>query len=57
MLDSHANLSGKGGVRLDSYVYTVESFFEAKQKLNDNGIIFLSFAVSTRKWESKFIKC
>ena len=33
VLDSHANLSSKGGVRLDSYVYTVESFYEAKKKL------------------------
>jgi len=56
VLDSHANLSGKGGVRLDSYVYTVESFFEAKQKLNQNGIIFLSFAVSTKEMGVKIYK-
>ena len=56
ILDSHANLSGKGGVRLDSYVYTVESFFEAKQKLNDKGIIILSFAVSTREMGIKIYK-
>ncbi len=56
VLDSHANLSGKGGVRLDSYVYTVESFFEAKQKLNKHGIIFLSFAVSTREMGIKIYK-
>ena len=56
VLDSHANLSGKGGVRLDSYVYTVESFFEAKQKLNGNGIIFLSFAVSTKEMGVKIYK-
>ena len=31
VLDSHANLSSKGGVRLDSYVYTLESFYEAKK--------------------------
>ncbi len=56
ILDSHANLSGKGGVRLDSYVYTVESFFEAKQKLSDKGIIILSFAVSTREMGIKIYK-
>ncbi len=56
VLDSHANLSGKGGVRLDSYVYTVESFFEAKQKLNKDGIIFLSFAVSTKEMGIKIYK-
>ena len=56
VLDSHANLSSKGGVRLDSYVYTVESFFEAKKKLNDNGIMFLSFAVSTEQMGNKIYK-
>ena len=56
VLDSHANLSSKGGVRLDSYVYTAESFFEAKKKLNDNGIMFLSFAVSTEQMGNKIYK-
>ena len=56
VLDSHANLSSKGGVRLDSYVYTVESFFEAKKKLKENGIMFLSFAVSTEQMGNKIYK-
>ena len=56
VLDSHANLSSKGGVRLDSYVYTVESFFEAKKKLNENGVMFLSFAVSTEQMGNKIYK-
>ena len=56
VLDSHANLSSKGGVRLDSYVYTVESFFEAKKKLKANGIMFLSFAVSTEQMGNKIYK-
>ena len=56
ILDSHANLSGKGGVRLDSYVYTKESFYEAKQKLNNNGVIILSFAISTREMGIKVYK-
>ena len=56
MLDSHANLSSKGGVRLDSYVYTVESFFEAKKKINKDGIIFLSFAISTEEMGNKIYK-
>ncbi len=56
LLDSHANLSSKGGVRLDSYVYTVESFFEASKKLKDNGIIFLSFAISTEEMGNKIYK-
>jgi len=55
-LDSHASLSSKGGVRLDSYVYTAESFFEAKKKINKNGIIFLSFAISTEEMGNKIYK-
>ncbi len=40
LLDSQTNLSSKGGIRLDSYVYTVEAFKEAKGKLNKDGYIF-----------------
>ena len=49
MLDSHSNLSGKGGIRLDSFVYTEESFKEAKTKLNKDGFLVLSFAISTQE--------
>jgi spermidine synthase len=56
VLDSHANLSSKGGVRLDSYVYTIESFFEARKKLKEKGIMFLSFAVSTEQMGNKIYK-
>lgn len=46
LLDSNILLSGRsGGIRLDSYVYTVEGFREAKKKLKDDGIISLSFSV------------
>ena len=31
LLDSHSSLSGKGGIRLDSYVYTVEALKESKK--------------------------
>ena len=44
LLDSHTLLSGKsGGIRLDSYVYTVEAFKETRKLLNDDGLICLSF--------------
>ena len=56
LLDSHASLSSKGGVRLDSYVYTVESFFEAKKKINEDGMLFLSFAISTEEMGNKIYK-
>lgn len=45
LLDSHTLLSGRGGIRLDSYVYTVEGLKEAKSKLTDNGAISLTFAL------------
>ena len=45
MLDSQTLLSGRSGVRLDSFIYTVEAFREARSKLRDNGIICLSFCL------------
>jgi len=56
VLDSHSNLSGKGGIRLDSFVYTLESFQEAKTKLKENGYLVLSFAISTRELGIKINK-
>jgi SAM-dependent methyltransferase len=46
LLDSHTLLSGRtGGIRLDSYVYTVEGLREARQRLTDGGMISLTFSV------------
>jgi SAM-dependent methyltransferase len=45
LLDSHTLLSNKGGIRLDSYVYTVEGFRDARKKLKENGIISLTFSI------------
>tara|TARA_B100000686_G_scaffold332704_1_gene397769 strand:+ start:541 stop:2940 length:2400 start_codon:yes stop_codon:yes gene_type:complete len=53
LLDSHASLSGRGGIRLDSYVYTVEAFKESKKILNKNGYISLSFYLSEVELGSK----
>ncbi|MDD5439641.1 MAG: hypothetical protein PHS37_05600, partial [Candidatus Omnitrophica bacterium] len=47
LLDSHSLLSAHSGVRLDSYVYTVQAFKEAAARLNDNGIMSLSFSIMT----------
>jgi len=44
-LDSHTLLgSGFSSVRLDNYVYTVESFTEARDRLRSGGSLVLSFA-------------
>ena len=45
LLDSHTLLSHASSVRLDSFVYTVEGLREARQRLNPNGILSLSFSL------------
>jgi spermidine synthase len=45
LLDSHTSLSGLSGVRLDSYIYTVQAFKEARAHLTDNGVLCVSFAL------------
>ena len=47
LLDSQMNLSSKGGIRLDSYVYTIEAFNSAKNKLTEDGYIAISFFAQT----------
>ena len=42
-LDSHTMLSSFSSLRLDNYVYTVESFRRAKSLLKDNGSMFVAF--------------
>lgn len=53
LLDSHTLLSGKSSVRLDSFVYTVEGFNEAKNLLTDKGMIALSFSVLSEELGKK----
>jgi spermidine synthase len=48
-LDAHTTGSVYNDMRLDNYVYTRESFSEAKRLLADDGIVILSFA-SERWW-------
>jgi spermidine synthase len=43
-LDSTTLLSGFSSLRLDNYVYTVESFSDAKKVLSPDGTLVLSFA-------------
>ena len=45
LLDSHTLLSGMSGVRLDSYIYTVEAFREARARLKPGGLVCLTFAI------------
>jgi SAM-dependent methyltransferase len=43
MLDSHTVLSSMSSIRLDNYVYTVESLQQALRRLQPNGVLALSF--------------
>jgi spermidine synthase len=45
LLDSHTLLSQASSVRLDSFVYTVQSFREARAHLRPHGMISLAFSV------------
>ena len=47
LLDSHTLLAGMTNVRLDSYVYTVEAFREARARLKPGGMISLTFSLPT----------
>lgn len=49
LLDSHVLTSSKSTVRLDSFVFTRESFELARQHLTDDGLLFVSHAVG-RPW-------
>ncbi|MSR07061.1 MAG: hypothetical protein EXR93_08360 [Gemmatimonadetes bacterium] len=45
LLDSHTLLSHASSVRLDSFVYTVEGFREARERLKPGGVLVLSFSM------------
>lgn len=47
-LDSHGQLSGVSSVRLDSFVYTLESFRQARSLLKPGGTLALNFL--TNDW-------
>ena len=45
LLDSHTEFSGYSNLRVDNYVYTEESFGEAKRLLKPEGILVVKFEV------------
>jgi len=49
LLDSHTVSSSYNNIRLDHYMYTLESFKEAKALLKDDGVMTLAFA-ATKPW-------
>jgi hypothetical protein len=56
LLDSHTLLSHASSVRLDSFVYTVEGFRDARSRLKDGGVLVLSFALITNEMGRKIHK-
>jgi Spermine/spermidine synthase domain len=46
LLDSHTQLSDYSNMRLDNFVYTEESFREARALLAPDGILFLKFQIN-----------
>jgi SAM-dependent methyltransferase len=55
LLDSHTQLSDYANMRIDNFVYTEESFQEAKAHLKPDGIIFVKFEVR-RPWMARRLK-
>jgi spermidine synthase len=54
LLDSHTLLSGLSSVRLDSFVYTVEAFREARARLAPDGVLAMTFCVLSEPQGRKF---
>jgi spermidine synthase len=54
-LDSHTALSGFTNVRLDNYIYTVESFRTFRHLLAPEGALYVSF-FSTRRWVAERLR-
>jgi SAM-dependent methyltransferase len=48
-LDSHTQFSDYSNMRIDNFVYTEESFLEARRHLRPDGVIFVQFEVN-RPW-------
>jgi len=46
LLDSHTELSDYSNMRIDNFVYTKESFEEAKSLLAPDGVLFIKFQVN-----------
>ena len=56
LLDSHTMLGSNSQVRLDSFMYTVEAFKDARAHLKPDGMVVLSFAVITPQLGAKLYR-
>ena len=46
LLDSHTQFSDYSNMRIDNFVYTEESFREAKRRLDAEGVLFIKFQIN-----------
>lgn len=56
LLDSHTMVGSHSNIRMDSYVYTVEAFREARNLLTDDGVLVMSFCLATDERGNKFYR-
>ena len=54
LIDSHRLLSARTSLRLDSYLYTVESFASARRLLHDDGLQMTAFTLKYDWQEERF---
>jgi len=55
-LDSHALLSGMSTVRLDNFVYTLESMKDINGRLSEDGVVVLMFSASSPQLKEKLLR-
>lgn len=53
-LDSHALMSNVSSVRLDNYVYTIESIYSAKRCLKKDGVLAMLYSIPTEWMYDRF---
>ncbi len=56
LLDSQTLLSSMSSIRLDNYMYTVESLSEARNRLKEGGTLSLSFALTETWLQERFYR-
>jgi SAM-dependent methyltransferase len=55
-LDSHSAFSSMSSIRLDNYIYTVESFREAAKLMKPDGVLSVTFFATTTWQETRIFK-
>jgi Spermine/spermidine synthase domain len=56
LLDSHTLTDSSSSLRIDSYIYTLESFKDSRAHLQKDGVMALSFAVTSKDLMQKLYR-